>query len=82
MNRKWDIKDDTTRKQCIDEVVTRVEEIDGDKVGVIAAQDIIDIVAERLGPEIYNSCLQDINKMLSEKFQDIETGIELLEQRP
>lgn len=81
MIRKWDIKDDATRKQCIEEVITRVEEIDGDKVGTIAAQDIIDIVAERLGPEIYNNCLSDIKKMLSDKFQDIETDIELLEQR-
>lgn len=81
MNRKWDIKDEATRKKCIDEIITRIEEIDGDKVGVIAAQDIIDIVTEHFGPEVYNAALGDVNKLLETKFQDITTDVELLEQR-
>jgi len=62
------------------EVITRVQEIDGSEVGVIAAQDIIDIVTQNITPEIYNMGLRDAKKLLNERFSDLETEIDLLEQ--
>ena len=79
MKRKWDIVGETAQKKCIDEVITRVEEIDG-SAGVIAAQDIIDIVIENLGPEIYNLGVRDTKKLLQAKMFDIEVEIDMLER--
>ncbi len=77
--RKWDSEDGEKQRKCIDEVITRIEDIDG-SVGVIAAQDIIDIVTENLAPEIYNKGLRDAKKLLVTKFSDIESELDLLEQ--
>jgi uncharacterized protein (DUF2164 family) len=79
MNRKWNI-DDEVNKKCIDEVITRIEEMDGENVGIIAAQDIIDIVAEYLGPEVYNAGIRSTKKLLQERFHDLEIDVDLLEQ--
>lgn len=79
MKRKWDITSGTTQKKCIDEVITRIEEIDS-SVGVIAAQDIIDIVIENLGPEIYNLGVRDAKNLLQAKMLDVEVEIDMLER--
>ena len=80
MNRKWDAASKEIQQKCIDEVIARVEEIEGDQVGVIAAQDIIDIVTENLAPEIYNAGVRDAKKAVQERFQDIEVDLSTLEQ--
>lgn len=80
MNRKWDIKNEVIQKKCIDEVITRIQEIDGEPVGMFAAQDIIDIVTANCGPEIYNSGLKDAKKLIQDRFHDLEVDIDLLEQ--
>lgn len=82
MKRKWDIANEEAQKRCIDEVITRVEELEGASVGVIAAQDIIDIVTEHLAPELYNMGVRDAKKAVQEKIQDLEVDIDMLEQRP
>ncbi len=68
------------QQKCLEEIITRIEEIENSAVGVIAAQDIIDIVSENLGPEIYNKAVNDTAKILKERFLDIETELDLLEQ--
>lgn len=80
MIRKWDTDNKELQQKCIDEVITRVEEISDGQVGVIAAQDIIDIVTENLGPEIYNKGVRDAKKAVAERLQDIETDLDLIEQ--
>ncbi|CAN5430104.1 hypothetical protein BH10PAT3_BH10PAT3_0530 [soil metagenome] len=64
MIRKWDTANKPLYKKCVDEVITRIEVMDGNLVGEIASQDIIDIVTENFGPEIYNTALRDAKKLL------------------
>ncbi len=80
MHRKWDNISEDLQKKCINEVITRVEEIDGESVGIIAAQDIIDLVTQNFGPEIYNTGIRDAKKLLQERFHDLEVDVDLLEQ--
>ena len=80
MKRKFDSVSKETEKKCINEIITRIEEIEGGDVGIIAAQDIIEIVTQNLGPEIYNNGLNDAKKLMQGKFTDLETDISLLEQ--
>lgn len=81
MKCKWDTENEAVQKKCIDEVITRIEEIESSTVGVIAAQDIIDIVTENLGPEIYNLGVRDAKKVFQIKSHGIEADIDMLEQR-
>lgn len=81
MKRKWDSQDDEKQRKCIDEIITRIDEIGDSSVGAIAAQDIIDIVTENLAPEIYNLGVVDAKKLIAGKLEDIEIDLGALEQR-
>lgn len=81
MIRKWDIKDKTLSRKVIDEVITRVQDIEDPEVaGEIVAQDLIDIVLESVGPEIYNTAVDDVAKLIREKLEDIEYSVEDLKR--
>lgn len=81
MIRKWNVNNKTLSQKCIDEVITRIQEIDDpNSIGVIGAQNIIDIVLENMGPAIYNKAIDDATKFVSNKFQDIEYTAEDLKQ--
>lgn len=80
MQRKWDTDNEELQRKCIDEVIARIEDIGDAAPGVIAAQDIIDIVTENLAPEIYNKGIRDAKKLIKSKFEDIEVDIDSLEQ--
>ena len=68
------------KTKTIDEIITRIEEIEDASVGVIVAQDIIDIVLENLGNSIYNLAIQDASKVMKNKVSDLEVEISLLEK--
>lgn len=78
MKRKWDVGDEQTRKKCVEEVITRIEEQDGEAFGIIAAEDIITIVLQNLGPAVYNMALEDARKTIHDKLADIEVDLDLL----
>lgn len=80
MKRRFDGIAKEIERKCIAEVIARIEEIDGSEVGLISAQDVISIVIENLGSEIYNMGLRDAKKVLQERMSDLETDISLLQQ--
>lgn len=79
MKRKWQTDNDQLNQKCIDEVITRIDEIE-DSVGVIAAQEIIDIVLENLAPEIYNKGVADAKKAIDTKVEDLNFELDSLKQ--
>jgi uncharacterized protein (DUF2164 family) len=81
MLRKFDTDNKELERKCIDEVIARIEEMGGDTPGQIAAQDIIGIVTQNYGPEIYNKALNDAKKLLETKLNDLSTDLDLLEQQ-
>ena len=81
MKRKWDISTNETRKKCVDEVIARIDEQDGSEFGVIAAEEIIDIVLQNVGPDIYNSAIADTKKLLHDHFTDLDFEVDLLKNR-
>jgi uncharacterized protein (DUF2164 family) len=78
MIRKWDIGDAEARKRCIDELLTRIEEQGDAEFGMIAAQELIDIVANYVGPSAYNAAIEDAKKSLQNKLADLEVDLEIL----
>lgn len=80
MKRKWDSDNEELQRKCIQEVITRIDDIGDSQAGVVAAQDVVDIVLDNLAPEIYNKGLNDAKKALLDKVGDIEVDIEALKQ--
>lgn len=81
MYKQWDIKDAELNRKCINEVIRRIQEIEGDEVGMIAAQDIINIIKENLAPVFYNKGIEDARKVVQSKIQDIDIDLDILRKR-
>lgn len=81
MKRKWDVSSKETRKKCVEEIITRINELSDSEIGVKAAEDIIDIVAQNIGPDVYNLALKDAKKLLQDRLADLDTEIDLLEHK-
>ncbi len=82
MLRKWDTENEELQRKLLNELITRMQEIDDtSSVGVIAAQDIVDIVTEHLGPEIYNKGIADAKKLVVGRLADIDIELSTLEQK-
>lgn len=79
MKRKWDVSSKENRQKCIAEIITRIEEQTDVEVGIITAEDIIDIVLQNVGADIYNLAIKDVKKLLQNRLSDIETELDLLE---
>ena len=80
MKRKWDIGSLEVRKKCIDEITTRIHEQKGEEISFISGGDIIDIVVQNLGPDIYNMALADAKKLVENKVSDLTIELDLLKQ--
>lgn len=78
MIKKFDTISKEAEKQVIDLVIGRIEEIGDSTVGYIAAQDIIGIVLEAYGPEIYSMGVREAKKILQRKFADLEFELDIL----
>ena len=78
MLKQWDIKNDQARKQCVDEVIARMSEEDGARIGVICAQEIIDIVAQHVGPHAYNMAIEDSKRLIQNKLTDIDIELDII----
>ena len=81
MIRKWDITDERIRKQCTDEIIARVDEQADEEFGIIAAQEIIDIIGKYLGPQAYNMGISDAKKAIETKLADIDVDLDVLRVR-
>jgi uncharacterized protein (DUF2164 family) len=81
MKRKWDVSSREVRKKCIDEILTRIEEQQGAEFGIVAAEEIMDIVAQNIGPDIYNLALEDTKKLLETRLSDLQADLDLLEHQ-
>lgn len=81
MLKQWNIDDKELDKKCVDEVIARVQDIDDpEAIGIIAAQELIEIVLENYGARIYDSALDAAVKVVSDKVLDVEYGLQELKQ--
>ena len=78
MIKKWDITNEQQLKRCIDEVIARVDEQEGSEFGMIAAREVIDIVAKHIGPEAYNRAIEDAKRAAQTKLTDLEIDLDTL----
>lgn len=76
--RKFDYSSEEAKRKCLAEIITRVEEATDEEIGMIAAQDIVDIVIDNIADNIYNSAIDDVISLLRKRQADTETEVDLL----
>jgi uncharacterized protein (DUF2164 family) len=78
MRRKWDVSPKETRRQCAEDVLARIKQQDDAEFGIIAAEEIIDIVAQHIGADIYNLAIKDARKLVQDRLADLDIEMDIL----
>ena len=76
MNKKWDKLTDEQRKLVTQELISFFEYERGEKIGVIAAKEIMNFMLQTLGPHLYNTGLQDAQKALQQRIEELNYDID------
>ena len=71
-NRKWDRISDEKRQQAIDDLIYFFESERSEKIGVIAAEQLLDFFLENIGPDVYNRGLSDAKTVIAKRMEDLQ----------
>ena len=78
VKRNLDFTSEATKQKCIDEIIYRVNEAVDDEIGMITAEEVLELVTENIASEIYDQAVEDVKKLLQQRQIDTEVEIELL----
>lgn len=81
VKRKFDFTSKATKQKCIDEIIYRVNEAVDDEIGMITAEEVLELVTENIASEIYDQAVEDVKKLLAERQMDINIEIDLLKSK-
>ncbi len=79
IKRKWDVSSNEVKKTCIEAIIGHYRETFDQEIGIIAAEEVLDIIAQHIGPDLYNKGVKDSKKKLQERIADLEVDLDLLE---
>lgn len=67
-----------SREYAISELIGLFESERGERIGVIAAESVLDKVLESVGKGIYKTAVNDISKLISERDESLKYDLEML----
>jgi uncharacterized protein (DUF2164 family) len=74
----WDVISDKRREECIRDIIGHFQDERGEEMGLIGAEQILDLVLEKIVWGSYNKGVSDIKAVLQDKFADINVDLDLL----
>ena len=78
IKRKWERLTDDKKKACLDELIIFFENERDEKIGVIAAEQVLNHFLQTAGRELYNKGVEDAKKTLEQRFDDLQMDLDLL----
>ena len=78
IKRKWERLTDDKKKACLDEIIIFFENERDEKIGVIAAEQVLNIFLQTAGIELYNKGVEDAKKTLEHRLDDLHMDLDLL----
>lgn len=79
--RKLDFASKQVKQKCIDEIIYRINEAIDDEIGIITAEEVLELVTENIADEIYNQAVEDVKTLLNERHIDTNIEIDLLKSK-
>ncbi len=70
MKRGWDVLSKDERQKITNEIITFFSEEREEKIGVVAAEQMLDFFLQTAGIPIYNKAVDDIKPFLEKKLGD------------
>ena len=78
--KPWDFLTQDERKHAIDKIMTFFAEERDEEIGVIAAEEILDMCLELLGPKVYNDGVLDAKDWFKKQLGNLELDYDLLKK--
>ena len=78
VKRDWDVLSKEERQKAIDEIIYFFENERDEKIGIIAAEEIIDFFLQNIGVRIYNKGVEDSIVFLEKRMEDVQIDMNSL----
>lgn len=75
VKRDWDVLSETERRQAVSEIIGHFENERGEKIGVVAAGQLLDTVLRVTNKAVYNRALDDVMAFLEKNVTDINISL-------
>jgi uncharacterized protein (DUF2164 family) len=77
VKRDWDVLSDARRRLVIDEIIAYFAEERNEKIGVVAAGNILDFFLQVVGNSVYNKALDDLKPLLEKNLGDTLLDVDI-----
>ena len=80
MNKTHDLLDDKTKQECLERIIVYLKEEYDEEIGIIAAEEILNLVYDLISKSSYNKALADTRGVLKNTIADLNIDIDLLKK--
>lgn len=78
VKRTWEVLKDKERQEAIEAIIAHFLDERGEKIGVVAAGNLLDIILQKIGPAIYNHALDDTRNALENSLGNALVDVDVL----
>lgn len=75
VKRSWDIITAEKRKTIITDIINYFECERNEKMGVVAAEELLDFMLQNFGSDLYNKGVEDSLGFIKERFHNLEVDM-------
>jgi len=77
IKRSWDLLSKEEKKFVIKEIIDFFSNERGEEIGVIAAEDILDMFLQKVGLDLYNKGVEDSKNFIKDYLGEIDLEIDI-----
>jgi uncharacterized protein (DUF2164 family) len=77
IKKSWDILGDDQRREAIDRMISFFRSERSEEIGVLAAENILDMFLQDLGVQLYNKGIDDTKDFIKKWQEDLALDIEV-----
>lgn len=78
IKRNWEMLSKENKRKCVNDLIGYFETERDEKIGIIAAENLLDHFLEKVGKQLYNKGVEDSIDFLKERFESLELDMAAL----
>ncbi len=77
-NNRFEFSSEDLKRKYLNDIIAFFQDIRSERIGFLAAEEVLGFFTETLGEEIYRMAINDSKKLLKERLEDIDIELDLL----
>ncbi len=77
VKRSWDILTPEQKQKAINDIIDFYSTEHGEEIGVIAAENLLDMFLQNIGANLYNKGVDDTKDLVKKRLEEVEMDIEV-----